>query len=93
MKKKNLSSLVLRKKMISNLYLLNSYGGELGNGETQTTGTVTITAPNSPTLVSCPETETCVTNDGGSCQTTRTLADNTFEETCSCNAFNTGVTC
>lgn len=91
MKKKNLSSLVLRKKRISNLYLLSNYSGNIGNGETTTVGTDTIL--NFETLVSCPETEVCNTENGGSCQTTRTLADNTFDNTCSCNAFNTGVTC
>lgn len=91
MKKKNLSSLVLRKKRISNLYLLSNYGGDLGNGETTTIGTDTM--PSLPTMVSCPETETCITKDVAGCQTTRTLADNTFEETCSCNALATGVAC
>lgn len=82
MKKKNLSSLVLRKKRISHLNFFNNFGG-LGE---PTTG-ASITNPNHPTNATCPETDACETVDPIKCQTTRTVAENTFEETCDCNGF------
>ncbi|QHI34970.1 hypothetical protein IMCC3317_03160 [Kordia antarctica] len=91
MKKRKFKLLELKKHKISNLNSLNSKGGDYGNGETATVGTDTV--PYLPTIINCPETVTCDTNDGGTCQTTRTLADNTFNETCDCDGMVTGANC
>lgn len=87
MKKRNLKSLVLKKSKISHLNILNSYGGNLF---TDTIGSNTV--PYLPTVLNC-ESEACDTYDPTGCQTTRTIADNTFEESCVCDALITGAAC
>jgi len=77
MKKKNLSSLKLRKSKISNLNLLNNRFGGYNTGGTDSiteTLTQTETNPNGPiNTLYCEETETCETNHGyGGCNTNDT---------------------
>ncbi|WP_046756770.1 hypothetical protein [Kordia jejudonensis] len=79
MKKRNFKVLSLKKYSISNLNLLTNYGGN-----DEETNTAFTTVPGMPTMVTCDDTYTCPTINPDICQTTRTAADNTFEETCDC---------
>lgn len=89
MKKKNFPLLRLKKSKISNLYNLKNIIGGTNTGTGTDAALVTL-----DTVCAASCVATCETYDHKTCDdTTRTLADNTFEDTCGCNAFVTGVGC
>lgn len=86
MKKRKFKVLQLKKKKISNLHFLNSYGG---TGAATNTALVTL-----ETVCGASCEIICKTYNPELCfDTTRTLADNTFNDTCGCDGFFTGVGC
>ena len=85
MKKRNFKLLKLKKYKISKLNMLTNYGGDAGNGETTSVGSDTL--PSILTAVNCEETETCNTKGPITCQTTGTLVENTYNDTCDCAAI------
>lgn len=92
MKKRNFKVLGLKKHKISNLHLLGNYGGGDGDGETVTIGSDTL--PYLPTVINCPETTTCsYSYNPTDCKTTRTLGDNTFNQSCDCGGLVTAADC
>ncbi len=89
MKKKNSPLLRLKKSKISNLHNLKNI---IGGTDTETGTDAALGTLNTACGASCVH--TCETFDNKTCnETTRTLADNTFEETCGSVAVLTGVGC
>ncbi len=89
MKKKNLSSLRLKKNKISNLYNLNKFIGGTDGGSGSEQGLVTLNT-NCGTcfeecLISIIDETACITND-----TIRSLRETAG---IACNALNTGEEC
>lgn len=88
MKKKNSPLLRFKKSKISNLYNLKNI---IGGTDTETGTDAALVTLNTVCGASCVF--TCETYDKTCNETTRTLADNTFEETCGSVAVLTGLGC
>lgn len=87
MKKKNLSSLVFKKNKISNLHNLTRIIGGTGPGSEAAFNTLN-------TACGATYEANCKTYNPEECDdTTRTIADNTFEESCDCTGILTGAAC